>query len=447
MSGLLARIGPGVATDHETEQGPARDVVAWLVGVSWAIEVVTHVPSAAFEVARFAGLALVVVLYRPSLPAGAAARRLGLFVGGMAALALVRLAFTAPRQDGWSAFAFAAATLLALAAAASLAVRVQAHRPVLAGFAAGASLSAFVCLLQAADLPTPRPATVGVDRYPGLAIATPQLSWQLGLAAVAAVFLARTAPTRSGRLAGAAQALLCTLGIAVCGAQGGLYGVTLAVLVVGAFALPQLDWRTLVRPAVGLVALACVLGAVLVGSGLGAASVRGLVGDPDKGFVNEIARLDAAEAGVRELRAHPWTGVGQDRFQATHPNLPHFLPLNVSIGSGVAGLLLGGALVVLLAVTVLGGPVGRTPGAYAGLGLLSVMSAQTLVTTSGPFAGIGFVSLLLVAVVACRGGSDLAPAPHRRPSREARSAGSDEGVGVPGRAPGTGASPDVETPR
>lgn len=375
---------------------------AWLAGFVLPIEVVGSVSRLPFDLVSVGVLLVVAAVFRSMLsPSVARWIRVGIIL--LAGAVVVRFAFSVSRSEVPSVLNSTGFKALGLAAAALVAYRVAAHRLLLAGFLAGATVSASVSLLQAADLPAPRAGNFDGTRFPGLAFDTTRLTWQLAMAIVIGVTVIITSRDQRYRMATSAQVIVCGLGLVVCGAQGGVVGLIFAAVVIVAFARPRPRLDRLVPALVAVVAGVALVSLLLVGSGLGARSIDGLFGDPDKGYENEVARLDAASAGARALAEHPLVGPGEDAFLHAHPVLPHFLPLSLGVTAGVTGLLLGAALVGYLGVTILKGPVGRSPSAWLGLGLLSIMAVQTLTLPDGPFVRGRSITLLLVAVAACRG--------------------------------------------
>jgi hypothetical protein len=375
--------------------------LAWWWGLLLAVEVIDDVPDQLLDAARYAGLALLCLRFKPTL---SAERRpiLLTFVGGAVVVALVRGIASAARFDHFGT-RIALMMLVAAVAAPFIAVRVQTHLTIFAGYLGGVLLSSVVALTQAFDLPALREGNQAGSRYPGLSAATSVFTWQLAIALIIATYflLGRNLPRRH-RLTAMAVVPFALVALFVNGAQGGLIGLAAAALAVTAWGWRSIPWRKVLRLVPLALGAVLVLGAAVAISGVKTPTIDGLRGVG--GFANERARWDAAIDGWNEMVEHPVTGFGRTAFEQKYDELfPHFLPLEAGVTAGVIGFVTALFLVLLLLWVVLRGPVGRQPTAWLGLALCSAMFANTLLSTGGPLVGLPAFSLLLISVLACRG--------------------------------------------
>lgn len=384
---------------------PVDGRLAWIGGFLLPIQAVDGVEVNTLEVVSIVVLALVALRHSSDL-SGSSRRHLVLFIGLLVAVLLLRATFGLVRDPALPTARFLAISVATLTVAALVAHRTAAYRPLLMGLLAGSTLSALVTLAQVAGSDLVREAAHGRDRYPGLALQAPGLAWHMAVAVLVAVFAISTAG--SARAKGASLGALVVTGIALisCGAQGGLLGMAVTgVLCLG------LAWRQINRQVIarGLV-LVLVGGVALVGfaylSGFGASSVSGVTGDPDKGYENERARGRAVKYGMEQIVEAPLAGLGTDEYDARYDVRPHIFPLNIAVNSGILGLIVGSALLLLLGWTAIRGPTDRAaPQGWLGTAVLAVFFTMACLTPSGPFAGVERLTVLLVAVVLARGGA------------------------------------------
>lgn len=378
--------------------------LAWLAGALLPIQAVDRISSTGLEVIHIALIGVVVVRFAPRLSRPTS--DLVVVAGALlAALALTRLGFGLARDAALPTVRFAGLTVAALTAATLVAFRVDAHRSLLTGFLAGATASATVTLMQLAGLEWIRTGFYGENRYPGLALEAPGLSWHMVIALMIGLAAVTTSDPGTARRATWLQMTVCALALLTCGAQGGLAGLGFAALVCATSRWRDVRRVLRARPVVAVAALAVTAAALVVGAALGLSSVAGLAGDSEKGFANELARVRSIRYGVEQLVDHPLTGAGVVGYDARYDVRPHFLPLDAGVNTGGLGVLIGAALVGLLIWVLLQGPAGRTTSCLLGLGLLSAMLIQTLLTPSGPFASVERISLFMIAVAALRGAS------------------------------------------
>lgn len=413
------------------------DRLTFLAGALLPVEAIDDVPLVAIEVVHVALVGLVAIRWRPRPTRTPGIRTAAVFVGLATALSLARLAFSIARDPVLPSVRYTAITLAALAAAGLIALCVDAHRPLLTGYVAGATASAGVALLQFAGVDLLHTADHGSNRFPGLADRPPDLSYHLVIALLiaGAAFVSATS-TRTRRWAGAAVAP-CVAALLVCGAQGGLGSVVVVAAVVGFHALPAAvrGGTVRLRP---LLVWSAVLLVVIVGAGLlGAASVRGLASDPDKGYANEVARLRSLRYGTEQLIDRPLTGIGAVAYGERYDVRPHFIPLEAGVTSGVLGLLLATGLVALLAWRVVRGPTRLDVSGILGVALLGVLLTQALLTPAGPFAGVPRLVVLLVATLMVHGESrPFGPRPSAEPGPGATAVDRAGEQGTPAQQPG-----------
>lgn len=164
--------------------------------------------------------------------------------------------------------------------------------------------------------------------------------------------------------------------------------------------------RTAARP-VGI-ALAMLVAVIAVASvaGFGISSLRGVAGDPDKGYENERARVRAIEYGIEQLSERPLTGIGNLAYEERFDVRPHVLPLNLSVNTGVVGLLIGTGLMAMVWWAAVRGPTDRwPPEKWLATVLLITMFTHACLTPSGPFARIERVTVLVLAMAVATGGA------------------------------------------
>lgn len=318
----------------------------------------------------------------------------------LAAMTVTIAAFAAGRVGLEAPGRFLVAQMGIVACLLVMAAAGREHRPLLVGYLVGVTASAFTSVLQTVGAPSIREVD-GLARFPGLAAATPQLSWQVALAIMVGVYLAVT--ERGIRRGAAVAALLpCTLALVACGAQGGIIGLVAATVVLAIHGARQgsVSAREVARFGVGSIAAVVVAVTVLAVAGASPTSLVGLSGDPDKGFENESARVDGFTDGIRALLDEPLTGPGVERYREEYRVVPHVAPLNLAVSTGVVGLAIGSAAMAVLGFLVVRGPRRGAALSWLGVGMLSVFLVKCMVTPGGPFAGVHDRLLLVIAVVA-----------------------------------------------
>jgi hypothetical protein len=302
-----------------------------------------------------------------------------------------------------SAAKAAASITIGCVAAGFAATRLEARDPLLRGFLAGVAVSSVVGVLQVADLSSPRPYPIP-NRGPGLAEFTTVQSFNCAAALIVAAYFTYLGRSTFERAIPAVFGVACGVGLAVNGAQGGIYALAMVAAAVAFVARGRLRSGRTQRILIGAACLGVFVVVVPLALGVGVPSISGLGGDPEKGYGNEEARYDAAKAGVEELIDHPLTGPGAEDFHERHGEaMPHFLPLKAGVLAGVGGFLLGSAIVVGLVVLIARGPVGRSPAAWMGFAVLVVELARTLTTPDGPFGDTNSMVLFLVVALAAQG--------------------------------------------
>lgn len=382
------------------------DRLAWCWGFLLPIDFLTAVPTQVLDVARFGGLVWLCLELAPDLSAQRRpiVVRLATLVG---AVAVIRGLGSLARADRFGMF-IAAVMLLGALTAPFVAVRVRAHVSILAGFMAGVLLSAVVSVMQSFNMVTLKEGLPAIDRFPGLASTTMLITWHLAFGLIiACYFLAGRQHPPLHRLTALALVPIGLAALVVNGAQGGLLGLGLAAIAVGAFAWRQVSWRKVGPWLLGGAAAAVAVGVVMLVVGFATPTLDGLRGEG--GYTNEIARVTVNKQGAQELLAHPLFGMGRTNFAQKHrPEngsllAPHFLPLEAGVTSGIVGFAVALYLLGTLAMVIVRGPIGRRPASWLGLALCAAMFGNSLTETGGPFTGLPRFALLLIAVVACKG--------------------------------------------
>lgn len=379
--------------------------VAWIAGLLLPIQVIDGASTPLIEVLHIGVAGLIVLRFKASLTRPSLDLVLVL-TGLLLALALARLGFGLAREPLGPTIRSAGLGLGARIVAVLVVVRVAAHRPLLLGYVAGVAVSGVVALLQAGGSDWVRTPEFGESRAPGLGLQPPTLSWHVATAVVIGLTALWVEHRRRARLLLIAQLLVSLGAFLVCGAQGGIVGLG-AVIAVCVVVLRS-DLRRMVgrrRHWIGWVGGVVVV-AVAISVVLGLPSARGLIGDPEHGFQNEIARVDSIEFGIEQLVEEPLTGLGVGAYDERFYVRPHFIPLDASVTTGILGLAIGSALVGLLIGLVFRGPSEWTPSSVMGLALLTTMLVQALLTPSGPFASVERILILLVATATRMGGSE-----------------------------------------
>ena len=266
----------------------------------------------------------------------------------------------------------------------------------------GVVLSSVVSLSQAARIPTLMAGNQDGNRFPGVASTTMLFTWHLAFALLIATYFLIIRPARPrNRFTAIAVIPLAFASLLVNGAQGGILGLFLAGIAVAAFAWRLWPWQTIARwVAIGATAVGLLLALVVI-SGVRTPTVDGIRGEG--GYQNEKARWDVAVDGWNETIANPAVGIGRTNFEDKYELAPHFLPLEAGVTAGVGALLVASVLIGLMLVVVVRGPTGGRPSAWLGLALTSSMIGYALISSGGPFAGLPRFTLLLIAVLACRG--------------------------------------------
>lgn len=382
---------------------PAR--LAWFAGFLLLIQQVDDVSINVPEVLSIVVILLTALVYRPDLP-----RRsrpiVMCFVGLLAIMVLLNLAFGLVRDPLGSTLRFNGLYALTVASAGLFAFRTSAYRPMLMGHLAGSALTSTVSIWQSAGLDLLRVANHGDGRYPGLALEAPGVSWQTAVALLVGVYALRTTTSNPWRWATLGAMLVCGLGMVVCGAQGGLLGLGAAVLVSLAFAWRQFDHRLVLRAVGGGAVLLTLIVFVASLAGFGMSSLSGVAGDAERGYENERARARAVRYGLEQFGDNPLAGIGTAAYDARYEVRPHVVPLNLSVNTGILGLLVGTALMALLGWTVIRGPADRgSPQSWLGVAILATVLVQASLTPAGPFAKIERIVILLLAVVMAKGGA------------------------------------------
>lgn len=392
-------------TAASTWSNPVR--FAWAAGIFLPIQQLQDVSSNVPELMSLTLVALVALAFRSELD-GEGRRVLVRFLAGLVLMVGVQTAFGLVRDPLLSTLRFNGLYALTVIAAGLVVFRVAAYRPLLLGYLAGTSISSVLALGQAAGWNPIAVAAHGDRRFQGLALEPPGLSWSAAVAISIAVFVIWTTDSPRTRRAAVVGLVLSTLGLVVCGAQGGLVGLAVAAVVCLALAWRRHGIRSVTRGSVRAVSIGT---AVLVGvaalawaGGLGLSSLSGLAGDPEKGYENERARADAVESGVEQLLEKPLTGIGTTAYEQRYAVRPHVFALNLSVNNGIVGLLIGiGLMAQVLWVAVRGPTESWTLPRWLGSGLLLILFTHACLTPSGPFARIERLTILLIAMAVASG--------------------------------------------
>ncbi len=383
--------------------------LAWVVGFFLPIQQLQDVP---LNVPQFMGIVMVGLValgFRADLE-GDSRRTVVRFLVGLAAMVAVQTVFGVFRDPLLSSLRFNGLYAVTLIAAGLVVFRVAAHRPLLIGHLAGTAFSSIVALGQAAGW---NPIAVNAwaeGRFQGFALEAPGLSWHAAVAIPLAAFVIWTTESRRVRWAAWAGLVLCTLGLIVCGAQGGLVGLVVSGALCLVIAWRQFESRALARAAIraaGIGAAVLIVAAGLAwAAGLGLSSLTGIAGDPVKGYENERARGRAIEYGIEQLVDQPLTGIGNVAYEQRYDVRPHVLALNLSVNTGVLGLVIGiGLMAQVMWVAIRGSTSSWPPERWLATVFLITLFVHACLTPSGPFARIERLTVLLIAMAVASGGA------------------------------------------
>lgn len=419
--------------------------LAWCWGFLLPIDFIENVPSEVLDVVRYGAVVWLCLAFAPDLSSTRRSYvwKLAALVG---AVAVIRGIGSTARSDRFGMY-IAAGMLVGAVASPFIAHRVRSHVFILAGFMAGVLLSATVSLMQWLDIPTLQAGNQGGDRFPGVASTTMLTTWHLAFALLIAVYFLRDARHRT--LHRATAGLVVPLGLVALvgnGAQGGLLGLGAAAVFVFAWRWRRESWRAVAPYVLGGAAVLVLLATFVLVADIQTPTIAGLRGEG--GYENETSRFEVDQRGLEVMIDHPLVGVGRTNFEDQYALAPHFLPLEAGITSGVLGLVMAAYLLWTVLLIALRGPVGGRPAAWLGLALVAAMWSNTLVEMGGPFTGLPRFTLLLIAVVACRGEPWPADGDEER-SAEVPGALETASIGAEGagtRPPGTDQSEAPEPP-
>lgn len=374
--------------------------MAFVVGVVLPIDHLTGVPHVVIDAVRYAGTLGVIAL----TPAGisAPARRIAhRLIGLVVVLALVRIAFSLGHRD-WPAISYTAVMIVGGAIALLVAYRPVLHRPVVAGWLVGITLSAVVALMQALSLPTLRQPEFDNDRFPGLTNLTMGFTWQMAYAFILWMYVVAVTTDRPrARVLAGLAAVACMVALLVNGAQGGLVGLVAGFLAAVWVFRRHLTWQrirvplTIVVGAVAVAAVAFTLG------WLELATVDGLTGAGD--YENEKARWTVFKAAWREMAEHPLVGLGRTTFIDRYSISPHNLALDSGVIGGITGLAAGVALFGYTFTQWFRGPRDRRPETITAYVLLAALLSSFFTETQGPFIGLARITIMTIAVLTVTG--------------------------------------------
>ena len=371
----------------------------WLPRV-WAfllpIEVVGSVPSVALDAWRYAALGLILLRF-PADPGWRRHRVVLGIVAALTALAAVRLAAAGWHGDR-TGLRTGTTAMVAVIGGAIVLARPRIHRGLLEGFLAGAALSAAVCLLQVLGVVDFRPGPLPAKRYPGLSAKTSVLTWQMAAGVVIGGRLWVESRRRGGGVAFLVGAGLCFAAMLLCGAQGGLVGLGAAALIVGGRALARIPRRHLM--AAGMVVIVGAAGLLASTVWLEVDGLR-----PEKGFANELARVDLNRAGLETIVENP-LGIGQSEFIERHGLLPHVSVVEAGATSGFLALALATTVLALLGYLAVRALRASSIVGWFGAALAIVTIAYSMLEPGGPFIGLARVTVLLLAAAACASAGD-----------------------------------------
>ena len=381
--------------------------LAWVVGFFLPIQQLQDVPLNVPQFTSIVMVGLVALVFRAELE-GDSRRTVVRFLIGLAAMVAVQTVFGVFRDPLLSALRFNGLYAITLVAAGLVVFRVTAYRPLLIGHLAGTAFSSVVALGQAAGW---NPIAVNAwaeERFQGFALEAPGLSWHAAVAIPMAAFVIWTTEARRVRWAAWGGLILSTLGLIVCGAQGGLVGLAVSGGVCLVIAGRQFESRALAQATIRAFGIGAVVLVVAVGlawaAGLGVSSLTGLTGDPVKGYENERARGRAVEYGIEQLMEDPLTGIGNIAYEQRYDVRPHVLALNLSVNTGVLGLVIGiGLMAQVLWVAVRRSADPWPPERWLASVFLITLFVHACLTPSGPFARIERLTVLLLAMAVASG--------------------------------------------
>ena len=377
---------------------------AWLLGALLPLDTIAHVSPLWFDGARYIAMAWLAVRLKPNISERNEAA-IGWLAGLIILLGVWQGAFALWRHDG-TAREVASAIIVATPFCLLLARRVSVHRFVFGGFLTGATVSALVVISQFLGFDAITPGGPDGRRNPGLGGSTAITTWHMAIALIIAGFLVIHPNTsRLARVLAASAALACGAGLLLCGAQGGLIGLA-AAAVATALAAPRAvtsRWRNTRSLLIAAAAVLGIVGTVVaVGIWTDAPTVSGVLGEGD--YRNERARIELNTAAVEEIAAHPLIGIGTDVFEDTYGLMPHLLPLDSGVASGIVGLLLSSVILVYAAGLLLRArPPTPSMVTWFGAAMAGALLVNSLTERDGAIIGFSRSPLLFMALVAARG--------------------------------------------
>jgi len=397
--------------------------LAWCFGFLLPIDFVTGVPTAVFDVARYAGVVWLIYRVKPDLSPSATSKVFRL-AAAIASVAIVRGLFAIPRSDR-NSMIFAGVMLVSTACAALLAQRTRVHASVAFGFLSGLFLSAMASILQALHMPALRAGNRSGHRYPGLSTYTMLLTWQLAFGIVLCLFLIAASPHGSRRRTfGWVLMPVFILAMMTNGAQGGLAGLVAGIVALAWAKRSALSWSSARRYIAWGVGGVAGLIAVILLTGIDIPTIDGLTGEG--GYGNENARWTVAVQGVHEMRLHPFLGVGRTNFMDRYGIAPHFLPIDSGVTAGILGFAVAAYLLWVVVKILIDGPADDRPVTTLGFVMIAVMFSNTITESYGPFIGLSRVTVLFLALAAVSGGESPDPGEPVPARRVARSRDPDE---------------------
>ncbi len=373
--------------------------VAFVAGVMLPVDHLTGVTHVTLDAVRYLGVlaAIAVTPARASEPAKRIAERL---IGTLLVLSAIRIAFSVFHSDR-PAISYTMTMAIAGTVALLVACRPVLHRPMIAGWLVGITLSGVVTLMQVLSLPTLRQPEFQNSRYPGLTNLTMGLTWQMVYGFILWMYVIAVSGDRPRlRVAAVASAVVCLVALMVNGAQGGLVALVTGTIAALWVFRSSLTWDRIRVP------LLVVLGAAMVSAAalaLGWIELATLDGLTNGRFENERARFDVFKSAWREIAAHPFVGLGRTTFIDRYTISPHNLALDSGVIAGVLGLVAGFALFGYTAALWVRGPRDRRPETITAFVLLAALLPSFFTETQGPFVGLARIIVLLIAVLAVTG--------------------------------------------
>ncbi|MCT2089342.1 hypothetical protein M3D92_08565 [Micrococcus terreus] len=344
------------------------------------IDVLGPVNPVIMDLLRY-GLAVVLIVgVRRS---GDGHRGLGVLIGVLLCLYNVALLLRGLYADQGSVMSQATIGIVSVLVAILATRNWRINRAILAGFLAGATLSATDILLQVAGLPYLGTPTEWGTRYPGLSFTSTNTAPFLALALVLVISSHLWTSRPAVRMSRILLFVILFAGLALSGGRGGLGGFILALTVFLMFRFSRQPILAVITSAAGLVVVVTRW-------------------DQLMDFLTRGGTSSGFTTGRDELNAQAWSAfldspiLGVELVSRAGYN-PHTPILSFALDIGLAGLLVGIAGVFALLLRM-ARPIRRGPAGEVLCMMAAVMVVTALLEPVGFFVGFTKACLLMIVL-------------------------------------------------